>query len=279
VLPWYIRVPASLSTWRVTQGWLDGSLRPSELVVAAARLTHGLLFWGGSYRSLYVTGAISLVLAILVVRSMRTHRAPAVMLMWAWGAASIAGLLLFDEWRGTRSSDYLRYALPALPAALVLLAIVITTAPRRTQVVLTGAIAVMWCQALLISVFTAAPRPFQPLPDVAGRLQAWNESGRTRPLLIVHTIPTGLIGLTRYLDDRFDVFPSIIRINNAASTADIERVTAGYERFAYVRFHDFDVASAYEAWLSQHAAATGTEQLAGVHIQYFTRAPFTAAER
>jgi hypothetical protein len=199
--------------------------------------------------------------------------------MWAWGASSIIGLLMFDLWRGTRASDYLRYALPALPAALVLLGMTIATAPRTVQLLLAVAIGAVWLHAFRVSVFTSEARPFQPLPEVARRLHKWRDTGATEPLVIVHSIPTGVIGLARYLDGNVEMFPSIIRVNNAPAPADIDRATAGYDRFAYVRFHDLGVASTYASWLSEHTQASGTEDIEGVQIRYFTRAPLLGAGR
>ena len=272
VLPWYSLVPVTLSQWRITDGWLDGPMSAADLLLAPGRLAHGLVFSGGSPDTRYLTAAISLSLVFLALRQIRLLRPSAsVVLVWGWAAACIVGLLAFDVWRGTRTSDYLRYALPALPAALILLAVVITTARPAVQAIVIVSIVGVWWHVASVSVFTSVPRPGQPLPDVARNIQAWAHTGDGAPLVIVHSIPTGLIGLARYLDGSLAVYPSVPRINNGTAPPDIHRLTTRYDRFAFVGFHDLGTESAYESWLSAHTQLVGREQIGGVRVAYFAR--------
>ncbi len=273
VLPWFITVPAHLSQWRITAGWLDGSPSAADRLVASAKIIHGLLFWGGAPISFGATTLLSVVIAVLVVRHARVHATREVRLLWMWAAASLIGLLAFDVWRGTRALEYLRYALPALPAVLILLALVLTTAGKSARLVIGMAIAGVWWHGAAVSLFTPASRPSQPFPEVAHRLSGWLDAGTVPSLVIVHSIPTGVIGLARYMKPSTAIYPSIARVSNTPTRAEIDQLTAAYSRFAYVRFHDLGTASTFDQWLAEVTRPDGGDQLGRVRIAYFTRRP------
>lgn len=272
VLPWYARIPETLRSWRVTAGWLDGPLTLEQLGIAPLRLAGELVFWGTPAAARWLAFGMAGVLLLVAFNRRREYVSRRALLLVCWVSASIAGPVVFDLWRGTTTSALFRYALPGLPAAIVLLAV--TLAPRRHTggALLLIALVCCWWPALRETVFTAPARPGQPLLQIARRLDEWASSGSARPLVVMHTVPTGLIGVCRYMTARVPVLGSIVRLRSAPAPAELDVLRQTYGRVALLRLHDFVEPLAirvWVAWLHEHARLDGGEQMGEAEIQYY----------
>ena len=67
------------------------------------------------------------------------------------------------------------------------------------------------------------------------------------------------------------MYPSIVRVSNTPTHAEIDQVAAAYGRFAYVRFHDLGATSTFDGWFAAGTRLDGSDQLGQVQIRYFTR--------
>lgn len=256
VLPWYLEVPASLARWRVTGGWLDGELRwPRALgrpFALAGSLLSGSSYLGGWRHADAALGALLLLLLILLVRGGAVRRlfSGDRLLLWGWLAAACFGPLVFDLLRHTTTSDIPRYVLSALPAALLLAAIALNQLPPGLHLALLGAVLLAWLPGSRAVVTSRTPRPWEPYREVAARLDSWAGPG---DLVLVSSIPSGIIGVARYLKGDLPLTPWVGRLGNRQVPGDLEPLLRGRRRVAYVRIHDLGAPRSAEEWLLAHA--------------------------
>lgn len=273
VLPWYLKVPASLARWRVTEGWLDGDLpwpgalaRPVEL--AMQQLT-GRTSIGGWEQAQLVVVATAVILAgvLLARRQLRWLFEDKRSLLWACAAAACTGPLVFDILRHTTTTTVPRYALTALPALLLLLAAALARVPTWLHVTLLGAIALAWMPGLLDTTFTERSRPWQPYPEIARRLES-----HVGPddVVILSSIPSGVVGVARYLDDEIPVVSWVDRLGTR-DWRDTERLVAGRRRVALAEVTHLGAASPARRWLEAHGRqeAQDTFRYSSSQIVYF----------
>ncbi len=276
VLPWYARVPASLAAWRVTAGWLDTPLGVGELASGFARLAasplNGFGVWGGMPVTMRVQAVLIAVLAVGIVRhGFRPLLASERLLPIFWVVASVMGPILFDVLRGTATSHHDRYALPGLPAAVLVFALAIDHVYRPVGLVVLIGTLVAWVPGLRGTV-VGPSRWFQPFPTIAERLEGWTAP---EDLVIVSSIPSGVIALARYVDPRTPMASWVQALGNRRMPDDAEALTEGRCRVAFVAVHDLGVRAPVEQWLRERATATAEDVIVEdprVHtvITYFT---------
>jgi Dolichyl-phosphate-mannose-protein mannosyltransferase len=273
VLPWYALVPTSLRAWRVTAGWLDGSLEwPGSLsrpfLLAASLLSDssplGGWRWADRFAlAVFAASAIWIVSQSSIRRVFSRQR----LLLWLWLAGSCLGPLAFDLALHTTASSIDRYVLPALPAAMLLAAVLASQLPRKLHVVVLGALLLAWLPASLASV-KGDPRPWEPYRKIAGRLTSWAQPG---DVVLVHSIPVGVVGVARYMKREIPIVSWVERLGLRQAPADLQLLLAGNRRVALVKVHYLRLPSPAEAWLRQHARLTRRDIFpkSGAEILYF----------
>ena len=122
--------------------------------------------------------------------------------------AACVGPVVFDLLMRTNASTVWRYALPGLPAAMLLAALGMTRLSRRLQVTFMLLILLAWLPGI-VDMFRGPSRPWEPFPEIAGRLKAWIHSD---DLIIVHSIPGGVLGVARYLDSDVPVVSWVVQL-------------------------------------------------------------------
>jgi hypothetical protein len=273
VLPWYLEVPASLSRWRVTGGWLNGELEfPAALLkpfVLAGTLLSGTTYLGGWKRADTLIGVVLLLVAIWLggqgsLRRLFSNRA---LLLWMWLTASCLGLLAFDLLRHTTTSNVPRYVLPGLPAAVLLVAVGVSLLPLKFYLPAVGAILLAWLPGSLATTSKVA-RPWEPYYQVAGGLESW---ARPDDLVLISSIPAGVIGVSRYLSPRISLASWIPQLDIRQIPADIEALVLNRRRVALVRMHEAGAQPRAEEWLRTHGRLIGTETFrkSSARILYF----------
>ena len=201
VLPWYALVPASLRAWRVTAGWQNGSLEwPSALAhpfLLAASLLSGTSPLGGWRWADHFALGLFAAVAIWIVRrsSVRRLFGRRRLLLWLWLAASCLGPLVFDVLRHTFTSEIDRYVVPALPAAMLLAALLLSRLPPKLHAVALSALLLAWLPGAL-ALTRGDPRSWEPYRKAGARLMSWAQPG---DVVVVHSVPPGVVGLARYM--------------------------------------------------------------------------------
>ena len=99
------------------------------------------------------------------------------------------------------------------------------------------------------------PRPNQPYVLLDARLEAWARPG---DVVLVHSIPSGVVGVARYLTRDVPIVSWVTQLGTRRVPADLERVLRGRQRVALVRVHAL-ASDPLEPWLSAHARLVGRE--------------------
>ncbi|HET9464107.1 MAG TPA: glycosyltransferase family 39 protein [Gemmatimonadales bacterium] len=273
VLPWYLEVPTSLARWRVTGAWLNGDLEwPQALgkpFVLAGTLLSGTTYLGGSQRADRLIGLLFVLLVIWIARrgSVRSMASDRALLLWGWLAAACLGPLLFDVLRHTTTTDIPRYALPGLPAAILLAALGISQLPRKISLAFVGAILLAWVPGGRATL-SKVPRPWEPYQKVAATLESW---AGPDDLVLVSSVPSGVIGFSRYLRPDIRIVSWVPQLSTRVVPDDLEPLLEGRRRVALVRIHDAGASPPAEPWLRTHGQLLGrrTFRRSSAEVLYF----------
>jgi hypothetical protein len=193
-------------------------------------------------------------------------------LLWLLLAAAAVGPVAFDLLGGSSRSSMSRYAVQVLPVALVLLAIATSMLPRRAQAGFLILLPLVWLPGVR-HVFAEPSRHWEPFPQAAGRLGASTDA---ESLVIVHSIPSGVIGLARYMDTSLPMVSWVVQLGQRRVADDMERLVSSRRRVAVVKIHDLEEPSPAEDWLLRHATHEATFRLAAkprAEIRYFVTRP------
>jgi 4-amino-4-deoxy-L-arabinose transferase-like glycosyltransferase len=254
-VPWYSKVPLALGRWRVTGDWLADPLRWPEIASRPFELAWSLLaggsLWGGSPLVDGVLAFAYLALALWIVRLgvLRELFRPDRLLVWLWVAAAVMGPYVFDFVRHTGASRVPRYVLSGLPAAMLLAAIATATLRPRIQAAFTGFILVAWTAGLW-PILVHPNRPGAVYRALASEVGKW---AGPDDLVLVHSIPSGVIGLSRYLERDLPLASWVEPLGLRRVPEDLERLLAGRRRVALVQVHNLAQPSPAEPWLREHA--------------------------
>jgi uncharacterized membrane protein len=270
ILPWYMQLPSSLSRWRVTGTWLNVPLTWGQAFTAPLLLGWNLVAghgsWGGSRWADRTLAVLFIVLAVGIWR----RRAVASLfgslprLLWLWILAACLGPLVFDLLRGTMASLMGRYALAGLPAALLIAGLGLSFLTPRANAALLALILLAWSSGVR-AVFHD-PRSWEPFAGLGGELSSWARPG---DLVIVHSIPSGVVGVARYVSSSVPIAAWVGQLGTRRLPRDLETLLAGHERVALVVVHSVSEPAPEELWLRAHARLLKLENMRSARILYF----------
>jgi hypothetical protein len=297
VLPWYSQVPESLRQWRVTAGWLDGELRwpgaatrPSALAayLVSGRTPFGWGRWGG-----WLPATVLLATAAWIVVHGRSRRlfSDRRLLLWAWLGGACLGPLGFDLLLGTTTTSIPRYVLAGLPAALVLGAVVLGQLPPKLFLAAIVVVIVSWLPGIPAFLSTARrawtphvletgrrdTSPVLPTAGEAGNLwklgRYLRSETRRGDLVLVQSIPSGVVGVARYLSPETPMASWVEPLKSLQAPADLEQLIAGRQRVVFVKVHELDGNAPAEEWLMAHAKLRHHARFpAFINVLFFTPA-------
>ena len=258
---WYARVPESLTRWRVSGSWLAEPLRWREALTRPFELAWSLLaggsFWGGSP---LVDGGLAVAWLLLALQLLRSGRLRDVLgrerlLLWLWVGAAVFGPLAFDLLRHTGASRVPRYILAGFPGAMLLAALGIEQLRGRAHAAFVALVLLAWTAGLW-PILAHRARPEAAYPTLGAELSAW---ARPDDLVLIHSIPSGVIGLSRYLRPDVPVASWIAPLGLRRVPDDLERLLQGRRRLALVQVHNMAQPAPAEPWLREHSRLTGRE--------------------
>ncbi len=275
VLPWYARLPESLANWRVTSAWLN--YPPPHYFPLLKELS---LPW--SYFSLRVNWDlplwldgvnlavfVALAAAIWWTQSWSLLVSPRYRLLWFWLAGALGGPALFDLLRGTYATAHGRYALAGMPAAFLLAGIGLGRLPPRLRTLFVGAILLFYLAGIghLYLYDLRNEAQFQRV----GRLLA-EQAGET-DLVIVHSIPSGVAGVARYLEregTREVGFASWVgQLRQRRVPDDLEHLALGRRRIILVKIHEAGEPAPQEDYLRDHGLLIREYAMVKDGVAYF----------
>ena len=273
VAPWYLQAPEIFDRWRVTKGWLNRPLIWQDVIINPLKLAWGSVavagVWGGSRRSSMPALAVYAALLLLVLRQgPRGLFSEQRQLLWLMIAAAALGPVAFDVFGGTNSSSITRYAVQMVPVVLLLLAIATGLLPRKVQVAFLIVLPLVWLPGVR-HVFAEPSRAWEPFPQAASRL---NASSDGEGLVIVHSIPSGVIGLARYMETTMPMVSWVVQLKQRRVPEDMERLVSSHRRVTVVKIHDLAEPSPAEDWLLRNATHETTLKLgtSGARMLQFT---------
>jgi hypothetical protein len=274
-LPWYAQLPTSLRRWRVTGSWLDGPLSLAQALTAPVLLAWNLLagrgIWGGSKWMDRILAGLFLLLALTIWRrGLKPLFSTVPLLLWLWLLAACVGPVVFDLMRGTFASLMARYALSALPVAMLLVGFALSRLTPRSNAVLLALILAAWAPGIR-GVFQD-PRAWEPYVRVGRELSDWAGSG---DLVIVHSIPSGVLGVTRYMAPSVPVAAWVGQLGTRRVPHDVEMLLAGRRRVALVKVHQLGEPAPEEDWLRRNATLTNARTIHTAELLYFAPAEGT----
>jgi hypothetical protein len=277
IFPWYVRVPELLAAWRVTSYWLN--LPPSfhralywPYLPWSFFSLHGI--WGVRWLFDGFNAALFLVLAGTIWKKLSSSLfAPRRRLLWLWLAAACLGPVVFDLLRGTYVVTQARYALAGMPAAFLLLGLGLSRLSPRPRTVFLVLVVLAWLLPIghMYRSYTRAGEPFREV----GQLLA--EQTGASDLVIVHSVPSGVIGVARYMESHGTSegvgFASWVgQLKQRRVPEDLQRLAAGRRRIILVKICEVGEPAPQETWLQENATPAGELSLLStpVTIRYFT---------
>lgn len=276
ILPWYVHVPESLAQWRVTGYWL--TIRPFGYhpITKALSLPWSFLsidgVWGGSRSRGLLNAGVFALLAFAAMRKLSwsifaTPRG----LLWLWLLSPCLGLVAFDLLRGTYVTAVPRYAFAGMPAAFLLVGLSLASLGPRLRAIFIALI-VLLCLAAARRFYAADGRSGQNYPEVAKLLFRQVDKS---DLILVHSIPSGVIGIARYLErghasETGVGFASWVgQLGRRRVPEDIEALASGRRTIILITTHEVGEPAPEKAWLEQNATQVQMKRIQSATIYYF----------
>ncbi|MGI8546770.1 MAG: glycosyltransferase family 39 protein [Gemmatimonadaceae bacterium] len=251
VLPWYLLLPQSMSTWRVTGNWLTifpgRGLNPRTAPLKVVWSYFSAVGERSSRLDVLLLIVFGMAAAAVLFKAGRRLVSMRWQLLWFWVIAADLGLVVFDLWRGTYTRAVFRYALAGLPAAFLLVAVGLARLPSAARNAVLIAIVLLWIPGLWrIDDGFRAGNPFRRVARSVGKLSD------SADVVIVHSIPAGTVGIARYLESGAFVAPWVGQLGQRRAPEDIAAVSAGRRHVFLVKIHDMGQPAPEEAYLRAH---------------------------
>jgi hypothetical protein len=277
VLPWYAVVPETLGRWRVTWYWLYTPVSRRRALSAPFWLVWSFLSGDGSWPSGHASwhssthsqwlaalafGAVALA---LVLRFRRRLFSGDRGLLWLWVAAACIGPVVFDLMRGTNTAARPRYALAGLPGVLVLAAVGLSRLQLVVRVVVLLAILLAWSSGVR-AILELPSREYEPYREVAVSLSA---SATAEDLVLVHSIPSGVLGIARYMTGATMMASWVGQLGQRRVPADAAALTEGRAKVIVVRIHEVGEPAPEDSWFRVHARLVDESERQGARLSTF----------
>lgn len=271
ILPWYSTLPESLGRWRVTQGWLK--MEPAKFDRVRETWSNfsqffsgGSILWG--YRPRPATAALTLFAVITAAMAWRLRSRMFQgrrLFLWLWFIAGCATPSMVDLLQGTYAVQQPRFALAGLPAAYLLAAVGLSCLARRTRLAALLLVAFAWAPHLA-NIYRKPSRNWQPVRDVARELSS---SGSSSDLILVHSIPSGVLGVARYASGPPMLASWVGQLGTRRVPESLHALAAGRTRILFVKVHTVGEPAREEKWLRANAVVFQEKRLESASIVDF----------
>jgi uncharacterized membrane protein len=273
ILPWYSLVVGSMNRWRVTQGWLK--LRPEGFRRFHATSTQFVQFFSGSGSGLWndarwsswaaialfalVTAAVALRLRFQMFNDRR-------LFLWFWFVAACSAPSVIDVLQGTFVANHARYVFAGMAAAYLLVAVMLAHLGFQARVFVLFLVALLWASPL-VNIYRKQWRGRQPFRQVA---RAVIKTGNTSDLILIHSIPAGVLGLARYLDGPVQLASWIQQLGTRRVPESLHSLVTGRQRILFVRVeHALRESKPEEDWLRANARMVEEKHFESVTVMEF----------
>jgi uncharacterized membrane protein len=269
--PWYLQIAESLSFWRVTKDWL---LIPSVSSRAMAALKLPWTFISPSSRSWssepafdFLAMVVFVLLALSAIRKLRWRLcSKRRQLIWMWLIMACAGPFVFDKIMGTYTTAVPRYAIMGMPAALLLVGLSLGRLHPKLRAGFLLVILIVWLPSAW-TVTTNHVRGWQPYRELASVL---DEQATDSDVVIVHSIPSGVLGIARYVQKPISMFSWVGQLKQRHVPDDIESLLAR-ERIILIKIHTVGEPAPEEAWLRNHVRLADEMKMGNAEALFFVQ--------
>jgi hypothetical protein len=214
ILPWYLHLPEQMFAFKITSQWLA---KPTDLTIIFIRLFKQipLLFTlplnSNPWSWTFVLPLAGIFFVLFYPAKIEFNKnLSALFFLGGWALAAVLGLAGSDLILKTGLSFEIRYALPALPPVLILTGFLLSRLSFKTAVLSVLPLLISWI--FLNHHLSQSPsRLKNPIRLAAQTLEPYLREG---DVLIIQSIPSGIVGFCRYLKKDVPVLTWVNQLNN-----------------------------------------------------------------
>jgi hypothetical protein len=155
--------------------------------------------------------------------------------------------------------------LPGLAAAYLLIALVMAKLPTRARVISLILLVALWVPGLQ-RIRATEERHNEPFAEVARSIDATRDPS---DLVLVQSIPSGVIGVARYLDSGAVMSSWVSALHTRRVPEDADAMMKGRHRVFFVQIHD-EGRSALERYLRAHQHLVEERVIGSARLLEFT---------
>jgi hypothetical protein len=152
-----------------------------------------------------------------------------------------------------------------MPAAFLLMALGLGALPARARWAFLVLALISWTPGWK-KLFANPSRSFSPLREVARALSA---RATARDVIVVHSIPSGVLGVARYMDGGAPIAAWVGQLGRRRVPESIETLVAGRSKAFLVLVHTVGEPAPEEGYLREHAETVRDEWLETARIVEF----------
>jgi 4-amino-4-deoxy-L-arabinose transferase-like glycosyltransferase len=270
ILPWYLSLPRSVGSWRITKDWLKWQPKGFDRLTALRDL---VLQFFSSRSKLWpdhpISGITALVLFSLVGGAMVWKLGIHVfdqqrLVLWLLFAAACTGPIVFDLVQHTYTVAVPRYAIAALPGAYLLAAVGLACLDHRVRLIILVLILLAWVPAIF-NIYRIR-LPSLPMREIA---HAASVNNSPSDLILVHSIPSGVLGIARYAAGPAPLASWVGQLGNRRVPESVRTLATGRTRIRFVEVHGVREPTPEENWLRANAVVCHEMRLGSGRIVDF----------
>jgi hypothetical protein len=171
------------------------------------------------------------------------------LLLALWFVLVCAAPSVIDLFQHTYFTNNPRYTFVALPAAYLLAAIGLCTFGRRTAPLVLLLILLSWTAAIVI-IYRQPSRSGESFREVGRTASSIDDSSE---LVLVHSIPAGVLGVARYADGASSLASWIQQLGNRRVPESMQVLAGGRGRILFILAHPLEEPRPEEGWLRANA--------------------------
>ncbi|HKN86754.1 MAG TPA: hypothetical protein VJV04_07845, partial [Nitrospiraceae bacterium] len=226
-------------------------------------------WWNNDPRLTYLTMAVFVLLVFFAVGKLKRRLfSKRRQLIWMWLIAACAGPFVFDRIMGTYTTAVPRYAIAGMPAALLLMALALGRLRPTLCAMWLLLIVMVWLPSIW-TVVTNPVRGWQPYRQLASVL---DEQAADTDVVIVHSIPSGVLGMARYLKKPVPILSWVGQLKQRHVPDDLESLPAR-GGIILIKIHTVGEPAPEEAWLKTHASLVSDLKMVAAEALFFVRQP------
>ena len=268
ILPWTWVAGGMFDSWKVTQGWLN---KPGGFHRTRAFVTQFTQFLFPPGTGLWTTPRWAKILLLMLFGSLAllaiwrlrlrlfTGRR---LLLWMWLIAACAGPTFIDLLQHTHTAAIPRYAFAGVPAACLLAGTVLSLIGNRLRIALLCLILVAWIPGLY-NIYRQSSRSGEPVREIAQNISA---TAGPSDIVLVHSIPSGVIGVARYVQTPAVLASWVEQLGNRRVPESLQRLAEGRNRVLLVKVHAVGAPAPEEDWLRANAVVLNQQRIQAINL-------------